>query len=266
MQFSSTVVISTNERYNDGEQKRFCEGLKKEHEWKPGELFLQALNVGDIYVNLQITDPKSKDIVDEHSCFIVERKTITDLAQSLLVTDNRLNVQAGKMLHIKEQFPRTRCGFLIEGTFTQEPFGHRPLGDVKAALQKLTFLGLHVWYTENVYETFKWIVSARNLVSEHGSVEFAQRDFLMSIRYSTEKKENITEDNFFAQSLMLINSVSPRHVLAITAKYKNLPYFMKKILLDRDLLVGLHLNNGKKIGLTLSRKIYMYYTHNNKQA
>jgi ERCC4-type nuclease len=197
------------------------------------------------------------EIEEERVGFLVERKTVSDLALSMNRTDNRLEIQCAELIKLKREHPEIGCGLLVEGELTQAAIGNRPIEQVQKELLHLWYLGIQVWYTKTSGETVHWIREMLDMVNEKKDVISAQDRYLSSVRLFKLRKGPLDSHELLKQSVMIIDKITPEHANAIAEKYKNMARFTRHLTRKPNDLLGMVIPGKKhKIGKALARRLY----------
>ena len=211
---------------------------------------VEQLELGDI-----IFREDSKDIL------IIERKTLTDLKAS--ICDGRLKEQKARL-----QGSNTNIMYLIEGDLNEMKKHKFPVDTLVGSMINTELRdNIRIHRTFNIEETCKYIKKLHNKLSKDGSMFFKDTKVDYGASLKTKKKDNLTSDVWFRNTLSLIPQVSDKISLVIVDKYKtisnliltysNIPEELRdKLLVDIEYPIAN--NKTRKIGIKISQRIYNF--------
>ena len=240
-------------------------------------------------VNLHIGDISICDD-DKNEILLIERKSINDLASSIV--DKRYNEQSYRLFHT--QIPNHNIIYLIEGRISE--LNTRYTRITQPALYSAMIVlqyhkGFSVFRTLNIEESAEYILrisdkikrekkqgyysidSSANQIKELNRNELQPdlvkdnsnnvSDLLQKNNYCVKRKkaENITPDNIGEIILSQIPGVSEKTAKAIMCHYSSISDFIIKIKEDRTCLdtVKMETSNGsRKINTTAKNNIINY--------
>ena len=240
-------------------------------------------------VNLHIGDISICDD-DKNEILLIERKSINDLASSIV--DKRYNEQSYRLFHT--QIPNHNIIYLIEGRISE--LNTRYTRITQPALYSAMIVlqyhkGFSVFRTLNIEESAEYILrisdkikrekkqgyysidSSANQIKELNRNELHSdlvkdnsnnvSDLFQKNNYCVKRKkaENITPDNIGEIILSQIPGVSEKTALAIMSRYSSISDFVLKLKEDRTCLdtVKMETSNGsRKINTTAKNNIINY--------
>lgn len=258
----AVIVVHPNERFSrNGVMESLYAYMGQMYKWEANQLQSDTHGVGDITINRRLLEneegrPVAADEVNEVLRYVIERKTVEDLFQSMMATDNRFEQQSTELIKIAREYPQTRCGFLIEGAMTQGFHQHLSVRHVRNKLLDLSYAGLHVWYTQDVDDTVHFLCHLRSLVDAVPTPDIMQQQSMINVKKFAIRKSEIDDAEQLPQTLKLINGVSGPHALAITQEYKSIGRLAAALWEDPKVLVGMQIDEKRKIGDRLAQKIY----------
>lgn len=174
---------------------------------------LEPLEVGDIWI-------KQNDTLK----FIIERKTISDLAASL--KDGRWHEQKCRLLQKQQECNVPHIVYAIEGnmSFNEECvlYGIKGKALVTMLLKAMFLEKITVVFTKNVIDTVDFINGLATRIdkllvgNDSKSNEEAYQEFLIK----SKKSENVTKDTIFIQQLCAIPKISSKKARALIDELK----------------------------------------------
>ena len=228
------------------------------------------LLIGDIH----ITSPTSvgntcnnTDNNTDNNCdvpiLIIERKTLSDLAASIL--DKRYSEQSYRLSSCK--VPNHNIIYLIEGDITLFKSKTRITRDVlENAMISLTFSkGFTVVNTLNPQDTVRYLLALHNKVNQPGKFSFyytveslttdlsdnavgalpkgSSSTYLDTLKVS--KKNNITQENIQPLMLSQIPGVSVSIATVVINKYETIDKLISSIRENKDEFINLKIKDSK---------------------
>lgn len=201
--------------------------------------------------NLPIGDFILKD--NETICYIIERKTILDLAAS--ITDGRFREQKQRLLD--SIGTPDKIVYILEGNKNQKKFGNISKAIIDSSILNLIFRHKYkVIHTSNDTDTFDTLVS---LYKKLDSKEF---DKTIESNTKLIKKSDSVNDNILMHMLSVIPGVSNNIARKIVDAYTTLPNLIssyEKIdnVRDKEIMLSvIQLTDKRKLGVALSKKVY----------
>jgi crossover junction endonuclease MUS81 len=201
--------------------------------------------------NLTIGDFVLKDSNDIY--YIIERKTIMDLASS--ITDGRFREQKQRLLD--SIGTPDKIVYILEGTKNQNKFGSISKPIIDSSILNLIFRHKYkVIHTSNDVSTYE------TLLSLYKKLKMKELDKLPDTTMKIIKKSDAITNNMFAHMLSVIPGVSMNISKKITETYTTLPILIntyEKIvdISEREkLLSSIQVTDKRKLGIALSKKIY----------
>lgn len=202
--------------------------------------------------NLPIGDFIFKNSSDDSVIYIIERKTILDLASS--ITDGRFREQKQRLLDsIGEP---NKIIYVLEGNKNLKKYGSISKSIIDSSILNLVFKHQYkVIHTLSDLETYDTLIS---LYSKLSSKDFGK---INSTQVKLIKKSDNTSKNIFINMLSTIPGVSSTIATKIALQYNTLPELIKEYdKLDEtsqkeQLLCNIQINK-RKLGNVLSKKIY----------
>lgn len=214
----------------------------------------KQLNVGDFVFAL-----------GDKPIFIIERKTIADLASSVKSKTGRYREQKHRLCN-DTGLPRDRIMYLIEGY--QQKCGD----DIICGLPKNTILScfvntiardrLHVYHTKDQFETCLFLAKMyKSLLENHESSDDSTGKGYLDVNKIGVKKDKMTPDLVYRQQLAMIPGISVGMANEIAKVYTSFPLLIsawakcedpKKML--SDIIVS-----GKRLGNVRSERVLEYF-------
>jgi ERCC4-type nuclease len=201
--------------------------------------------------NLTIGDFVLKDPNDVY--YIIERKTIMDLASS--ITDGRFREQKQRLLD--SIGTPDKIVYILEGNKNQKKFGSISKPIIDSSILNLIFRHKYkVIHTSNDVSTYE------SLLSLYKKLKMKELDKLPDTNLKIIKKSDAITNNMFAHMLSVIPGVSMNISKKITETYTTLPILIntyEKILdiSEREkMLSTIQVTDKRKLGVALSKKIY----------
>jgi len=170
---------------------------------------------------------------------VIERKTLPDLISSIR-SDGRYREQKKRLLAARNQSPRLRIYYLIEGQLGTMPANryftenHRKTA-YGACVNTLVRDNIPVIRTESLPDTLKTLGKMWELLTKEGSkiatcgssIPVPTQDASYHIPIKIKKGDNYNEDWCYRAMLQQIPGVSEDVAEAISLKYTTLPILMK---------------------------------------
>lgn len=201
--------------------------------------------------NLPIGDFVLKDNDTIH--YIIERKTILDLASS--ITDGRFREQKQRLLD-SIGIP-DKIVYILEGNKNQKKFGSISKSIIDSSILNLMFKHKYkVISTLNDIDTFDTLLS---LYKKLDSKEF---DKIIEPCTKLIKKKDSVSDNIFLHMLSVIPGISITIAKRITTVHSNLPELiiaynkLETVTEKEKMLSSIQITDKRKLGVALSKKIY----------
>lgn len=209
------------------------------------------------YLNLDIADIiiyyKNQII------YLIERKTWADLAAS--IKDGRYKSQKMRLIKhaLDHNLNRSAILYLLEGNIPKTKVNGFPVSTLQSACINMQIRdGFRVYNTLNTAEFLKKIY---NCLIKYGCyqdlIKRNTEDSIIQSNIQIKKKNNITVENAYIHQLAVIPGVSVTKAKAITKKYRTLPLLINA-LIDEKTLTDIRLENGRRLGPILSKRIYKY--------
>lgn len=207
---------------------------------------------------------------EDGTVLVVERKTVSDLASSIV--DGRNREQKARM--IGSGLPRDRIMYIVEGDLAK---CNRSSVKEDALLGSMinTQLrdGIRVYRTYSTSETVTFLRKLRSMLEKNRTEsywKYNQKEGVTKAEYTstlkTKKKDNMTPSVWFVSTLSLIPQVSCTIAEAVAEEYGTLSCLIDNYNsmseeegsgLLKDISVG---EKGRRIGPKLSFKIHKYLT------
>lgn len=195
---------------------------------------------------------------DNEINFIIERKTINDLAAS--ITDNRFLEQKQRLLESTND--PTKIIFIIEGKKHQNKFSRIPVKTINSAIINLIFKhNFKVIFTENIDDTLFNVLLLYNKVKN----KELELKFKQSLPIKLVKKSDNNTKNSFINQLGVINGVSLNIANKIKDNYKCMSTLVHEFHKNKNLLIDIQLTDKRKLGQVLNDKIYNSLYESNEQ-
>jgi crossover junction endonuclease MUS81 len=211
--------------------------------------------------NLPVGDFIFKIPNEESIIYIIERKTILDLASS--ITDGRFREQKQRLLD--SIGAPDKIIYVLEGNKNLKKYGSISKSIIDSSILNLIFKHQYkVIHTLSDLETYDTLIS---LYSKLSSKDFGN---INSTQVKLIKKSDNTSNNIFMHMLSTIPGVSTTIAGKIALKYNTLPELIKEYDTLHDtnqkeqLLCNIQINK-RKLGNALSKKIYTSLFNNNKE-
>jgi ERCC4-type nuclease len=179
--------------------------------------------------------------------FMIERKNIADLACSIV--DNRFREQKNRLSETNNKII-----YIIEGLIHKSR-NKIPFSTLKSSIINLMCKhNFQVFKTENEDDTLEYLLL---LYKKTHQKEFINEQ----IQHSNMGKKKSESQNIFVNQLMMINGVSYIIAFKLYEIYKNMYNFIHSydnLLINEceNLLTNIQINEKRKIGKALSKKIY----------
>jgi ERCC4-type nuclease len=198
---------------------------------------------------------------DDEIILIIERKTIKDLKASII--DGRIKEQKARLLG-----SNTNIMYLIEGDLYKENIGSFPVKTLIGSIINTELRdNIRVYRTNTENETIEFIKKLHDKLQKDGKMFFKDVKVDYSTTLKKKKKENMTPEIWFRNTLENIPQISDKISNVIVEKYKtyvNLINVYEKMPeeLRHKLLVDLEYNiandKKRKIGNKASERIYKF--------
>jgi crossover junction endonuclease MUS81 len=218
--------------------------------------------------NLPIGDFAFKEDggIDNDIHYIIERKTILDLAAS--ITDGRFREQKQRLLDSIGTY--NKIVYILEGNKNQKKFG-----SISKAIIDSSILNLIFRHKYKVIHTSSDIETYDTLLSIYKKLECG--DFEKSVENTScklIKKGDNVNNNILVNMLSVIPGISLNIAKKIKENYSSLPilinsYNSLSVISEREkLLSTIQLTDKRKLGVALSKKIYnsLYINKENKEG
>lgn len=224
----------------DIREKRLIELIEQKHKKDPKlktiQIHTESLDLGDICIY--------KDKERKHPILLIERKSINDLASSIV--DGRYSEQSCRLSH--KDIPNHNIVYIIEGRITDlnqkyTRITQKALYSAMIVLQH--FKGFSVFRTMNIEETAEYIlritdkmeremkVGKRGYYDDYETTTQEQiSPYVENIQLKTKKQDNITIENINEIMLCQIPKVSLQTAKAIFHKYKSIYELMCALKID----------------------------------
>ena len=202
--------------------------------------------------NLPIGDFIFKTPNEDSIIYIIERKTILDLASS--ITDGRFREQKQRLLD-SVGIP-DKIIYLLEGNKSLKKFGSISKSIIDSSILNLILKHQYkVVHTLNDVETYDTLISLYN--------KLLSKDFgkVASVPVKLIKKSESASQNIFVNMLSIIPGVSINIASKIVSQYNTLPKLINEydnlsdIKEKEELLSNIQIGK-RKLGSSLSKKIY----------
>jgi ERCC4-type nuclease len=217
-----------------------------------GEFKWGNINVKYSILNLEVGDFIIKD--NDDIKIIIERKSIKDLCSSIV--DGRFREQKERLIESVNDVKKIL--YIIEGHKNKNSSGISKMIIDGAILNLMYRHNYKVLNTENENDTFENILLIYKKI--------ANGDFEMGIEINNPvkmiKKGNKIAENIMAIQLSIIPGLSYNTSCVISGIYKNMKELIDAYNKCEDeescgrLLMDIQINNKRKIGLAMSKKIY----------
>lgn len=202
--------------------------------------------------NLPIGDFIFKNTNDDSILYIIERKTILDLASS--ITDGRFREQKQRLLD-SIGLP-DKIIYVLEGNKNLKKYGSISKSIIDSSILNLIFKHQYkVIHTLSDLETYDTLISLYSKLSSKG---FGK---INSTQAKLIKKSDTMSKNIFINMLSIIPGVSTTIANKIALQYNTLPLLINEynklndISEKEQLLCNIQINK-RKLGNALSKKIY----------
>jgi len=198
---------------------------------------------------------------DNNEQIIIERKTLRDLASSII--DGRYNEQSFRLNQI--EIPNHNIIYLIEGNlFHYKPISRISKSALLSSMITLNYVkGFSVFRTFNIQETAEYILKfTEKLKKESKSEDKSTISYTSVVKRA--KKDQITEDNIGEIMLCQIPGVSHNSAHSIMTRYSNLYELITNLTNTPDCLDDLKINN-RKISKTCIQNIKIFLLHSKQE-
>lgn len=233
-------------------------------EGKLKDLMNPELNIR--FDNLEIGDFVFQKKDTNEVVFIIERKTLPDLASS--IKSGRYREQ--KLRLINSGISLDKIIYLIEGRInkTQLVDGMPSTTLISSIINLLLRDNIKTIFTNDLEDTFYWLETIYGKIEDNklkgGNIPQQDIQYLDTIK--TKKKDNLNPKNCFILQLSIIPGVSNKIATTITENYPSLTDLLngfnqletKKELLLSDLTYQISNNKIRRIGKIISTRIYQY--------
>jgi crossover junction endonuclease MUS81 len=203
--------------------------------------------------NLVIGDFLLRDNDNDSIYYIIERKTIMDLAAS--ITDGRFREQKQRLLD-SIGVP-DKIVYILEGNKNQKKFGSISKSVIESSILNLVFK-----HKYKVINTSNDITTYEILINLYKKVHMKEFDKLPDTNIKMIKKGDTITNNILLHMLSVIPGVSMNIAKKITTVYTTLPELIKEYEKLKEckeketLLSNIQINDKRKLGVALSKKIY----------
>ena len=180
--------------------------------------------------NLEIGDYVFK--IDDKPFLIIERKTVTDYAASIV--DARSREQKKRLIANKES---AKILYLVEGDLTKDnqSFKYNKIDKhtiVSSIINTMYRDELQVFHTSNLMETIFFIESIHKKLTKQGvtfleSKSTYESDLINTVKSS--KKKNLTPDISFQMMLNCIPGISNKVSKRLSEKFKSMNNMIEKL-------------------------------------
>lgn len=190
--------------------------------------------------NLELGDVQL--VLDGDPKIIIERKTISDLAQS--VKDNRYKEQKARLLSYKHEHSHVKIIYVLEGFFTFDPnnmySGMSNNVITSCIINTMLRDGFFVIFTKNIKDTCQFISALKKRFEGDPGKYISSSPWVPShdtytsciaSSVKTKKKENIDEQACFIMQLCCVPGISAKKANDLCERLgvKNVSEFTKKI-------------------------------------
>lgn len=233
-------------------------------EGKLKDLMNPELNIR--FDNLEIGDFIFQKKDTQEVLFIIERKTLPDLASS--IKSGRYREQ--KLRLINSGISLDKIIYLIEGRIkkTQYVDGMPSTTLISSIINLLLRDNIKTIFTNDLEDTFYWLETIYGKIEDNkltGS-NSQKQDIQYLDTIKTKKKDNLNPKNCFILQLAVIPGVSNKIATSITDNYPSLTQLLngfnqletKKELLLSDLTYQISNNKTRRIGKIISTRVYQY--------
>lgn len=233
-------------------------------EGKLKDLMNPELNIR--FDNLEIGDFIFQKKDTHEVLFIIERKTLPDLASS--IKSGRYREQ--KLRLINSGISLDKIIYLIEGRIkkTQYVDGMPSTTLISSIINLLLRDNIKTIFTNDLEDTFYWLETIYGKIEDNkltGS-NSQKQDIQYLDTIKTKKKDNLNPKNCFILQLAVIPGVSNKIATSITDNYPSLTQLLngfnqletKKELLLSDLTYQISNNKTRRIGKIISTRVYQY--------
>lgn len=234
-------------------------------EGKLKDLMNPELNIR--FDNLEIGDFIFQKKDTNEILFIIERKTLPDLASS--IKSGRYREQ--KLRLINSGISLDKIIYLIEGRInkTQYVDGMPSTTLISSIINLLLRDNIKTICTNDLEDTFYWLETIYGKIEDNklkGGESVNNQDIQYLDTIKTKKKDNLNPKNCFILQLSIIPGVSNKIATTITENYPSLTDLLngfnqletKKELLLSDLTYQISNNKTRRIGKIISTRIYQY--------
>ena len=233
-------------------------------EGKLKDLMNPELNI--TFENLEIGDFIFRKKDTKQVIFIIERKTLPDLASS--IKSGRYREQ--KLRLVNSGISLDKIIYLIEGRIHKKNIidGMPSTTLISSIINLLLRDNIKTIFTNDLEDTFYWLETIYSKIEDNkltrGSQQNQDIQYLDTIK--TKKKDNLNPKNCFILQLSVIPGVSNKIATAITEYYPSLTDLFtgfnqletKKELLLSDLTYLISNNKTRRIGKIISTRVYQY--------
>jgi len=225
------------------------------------ECVIEQLDLGDIIIRK-----------DDKDILIFERKTIPDLKAS--ICDGRAREQ--KLRLTQSGFELHQVSYIIEGFLSIDPTSNTTGVTSKTLISSMINTmfrdNLKIHRTKNINETFNFVTRLYDKLVDNTLVlydkETTSSNSSIYKCLKKRKKDNITTDVFFVNTLCILPNVTEQMALSIHAIYPSIRALImayetledsnERETLLKNITYNTCSNKNRKIGPVCSKKIYIF--------
>lgn len=213
------------------------------------------LNIGDFIFKLEDSD--------DSLLYIIERKTILDLASS--ITDGRFREQKQRLLD-SVGIP-DKIIYILEGNKNLKKYG-----SISKSIIDSSILNLILKHQYKVIHTSTDIETYETLLTLHKKLSSKDFGTIKTTPVKLVKKSESINNNILTNMLSIIPGVSLQIAKKISEEYKTLPELIKRYdnlsddIQRENMLSSIQITEKRKLGVALSKKIYNSLFFNKEES
>lgn len=205
--------------------------IKEQLDFVDFKFKITRLDVGDFII---------KNENDEIE-LIIERKTTSDLYHSII--DKRYIEQLGRM-------DKEKSLYIIEDDLFYKKSLDKKKKIINGCLLNLLFK--HEFKVITTCDKFHTIEILKMLLKKFENKEFVST----GINPRLISKSQVKKDNVFFNQLCCIPSISPCIATKLENTFKSMDNFLSELKKDKNCILGLQINDNRKLGKVIVEKIY----------
>ncbi len=205
--------------------------IKEQLDFVDFKFKITRLDVGDFIIKNE----------NEEIQLVIERKTTSDLYHSII--DKRYTEQLSRM-------EKTKSLYIIEEDSFYKKSTEKKKNIINGCLLNLLFK--HEFKIITTCNKFHTIEILKMLLKKIQNKEFVSSGLNPRLISKTQTKK----DNVFFNQLCCIPSVTPAIATKLENTFKCMDNFLSELKKDKNCIMGLQINNDRKLGKVIVEKIY----------